>query len=320
VIALAALWPAAAHADGAVMVVGSMSPRDREIVLDTVKLESTALSFRFSASGFGRDAADAALECLKNKAGWTCVEPIARGKDQLFVIQVDSDRSAGAPTTIVTARLFNVGTEADPPVTRNCEMCNEDALRRTVSDVSRDLLQRAAARSGRTRLTIHTRPRGARLMLDSKPIPNTEAPLPTYPGKHTLVIQLEGHEPATREIVAVEGATTDTAVDLIAVRGAPVVDRTPHPSRFLPGLAIGIGGAAIISGTVLIVLDQDPDPKGPQQPRFYDTAQFGVATLAAGFVIAATGVYFLMRPHATSTATLAPLPGGGAAIGWAGRF
>jgi hypothetical protein len=156
-------------------------------------------------------------------------------------------------------------------------------------------------------------------MLDSKPISNTEAALATYPGKHTLVVQLEGHEPATREVVAVEGATTDTIVDLVAVRGAPVVDHTSHPSRFLPGLAIGIGGAAIVSGTVLIVLDQDPNPMGPQQPRFYDTAKLGAATLAAGVVLAATGVYFLMRPHATSTATLAPLPGG-AAIGWAGRF
>jgi hypothetical protein len=303
------------------MVIGNVSPRDREIILDTVKLESTALSFRFSPASLARDATDAVLACLQDKAPWGCAAPIVR-KDQLLIVQVDSDRSAGAPTTIVTAHLLAAGSEADSAVPRNCEMCNEDALRRTVSDVSRDLLQRAAVRTGRTRLTIHSRPPGARIMLDGKPIPTSDAPLATYPGKHALVVQLAGHEPATREVVAVEGANTEVSVDLVAVRGvaAPEVDRTSHPSRFLPGLAIGIGGAAIVSGTVLIILDQDPSPSGPQQARYYDTAKVGVVTLAAGVVVAAAGVYFLMHPHASSTATIAPLPGGGAAIGWAGRF
>ena len=59
--------------------------------------------------------------------------------------------------------------------------------------------------------------------------------------------------------------------------------------------------------------------RGPQQPHYYDTAPLGIVSLAAGVAVAGAGIYFLVRPRATSLATVAPLPGG-AAVGWAGRF
>lgn len=314
--ALAVAAPGLARADGAVMIVGSVSPRDREVIIDTIKLEGTALSFRFSAPPVARDVAEASAACVKDRAPWTCVAPAIRGKDQLIIIDVDSDRSAGAPMTIVTAHLLTAGAEAASFASRNCAMCNEEALKRIVSELSRDLLQRAATRSGRTRLAIRSSPAGAQVTLDGAPVDFADG-IATYPGKHTLVLQLPGYAPRARDVMAIDGRTTEVMVALDPLRARP--DEHRRASQFLPGLAIGLGCAAIATGALLIYFDQDPDPHGRQQPDFYNTATAGTVVLAAGVLAAGTGAYFLLRPRATSTAILAPLPGG-AAIGWAGHF
>jgi len=314
--ALIAAWPGArARADGAVLVVGKVSPRDREVIVDTVRGEGTALALKFSSSIFSRDAADAAVACLKDRTPWSCVASAIRGKDQLVIVEVDSDLGAGAPMTIVTAHLLTAGAEDETFANRNCAMCNEDALKRAVGDLSRDLLQRAATRTGRTRLAIHTAPGGAQVMLDGAPAGAAGDTMVTYPGRHTVLVQLRGHAPLTRDVVAIDGKTIELSIDLAPAR----IRRDDRPSQFLPGLAIGVGGAAMAVGGLMILFDQDPQPRGPQQPHFYDTATAGTVSFAAGLVLASAGLYFALRPAATSTATVAPVPGG-AAIGWAGRF
>lgn len=334
-VAVIAVWPAAtAHAEGAVMVAGRVSPHDREVIVDTVRGEGTAVSLRFSSSVFGRDAADASMACLKDKAPWSCVSLTVRGKDQIVIVEVDSDRGAGAPMTIVTAHLLTAGAEDESFATRNCEMCNEDALRRTVSDLCRALLQRAAARTGRTRLAVHSRPDGAQITLDGTAVNPTAGPAATFPGRHTVVLQLPGYAPLTREVVAIDGRATEVTLDLEPA--AQVVhDERRHGSQFLPGLAVGVGAAALAAGGLMIGFDQDPNRRGQQQPHYYDTAPLGVVTAATGAVLAGIGVYYLLRSPSAgstgsaggtastrstgSTATLTPLPGG-AAVGWAGRF
>ena len=75
--ALVAVWPSsAARADGAVMVAGKVSPHDRDVIVETVRGEGTALSLRFSSSVFSRDAAEASVACLKDRAPWSCVAAV----------------------------------------------------------------------------------------------------------------------------------------------------------------------------------------------------------------------------------------------------
>jgi hypothetical protein len=223
--------------------------------------------------------------------------------------------------TLVTAHLLTAGAEAESFASRDCAMCNEEALRRTAGDLGRDLLQRAVARTGRTRLAIRSRPDRAQITLDGEPAGATDATLATYPGKHTIELHTPGYAAASREVIAVNGATVDVAIPLEAeplrpARRDPGSPGAPAGSRLLPGLVIATGAAAIIAGGLLIAVDQDPSP---QQRYYYDTARYGVASLAAGAVVAGAGIYLWLRPRASSAAAVAPVPGG-AALGWAGRF
>jgi hypothetical protein len=311
-----------ARADGAVLVVGAASPRDRDIIVDAIQGAGRALSLRFSAAA-GRDATDASVACLRDQTPWTCVAPVIRGKDQLVIVEVDSDHGGGAPMTVVTAHLLTAGAEAESFASRGCAMCNDEALKRTVGDLGRDLLQRAVARTGRTRLAIRSRPDRAQITLDGEPAGATDATLATYPGKHMIELRMPGYTAASLELVAVAGTTVDVAIPLQPAPprpgprpGDPGSPDAPAGSRRLPALVIGAGAAAIIAGGLLIAFDQDPSP---QQRYYYDTAKYGVASLAAGVVVAGAGLYLWLRPRASSAAAVAPVPGG-AALGWAGRF
>lgn len=308
-----------ARADGAVLVVGAASPRDRDIVVDAIQSAGRALSLRFSAAA-GRDAADASVACLHDQTPWSCVAPVIRGKDQLVIVEIDSDRGGGAPMTRVTAHLLTAGAEAESFASRGCAMCNDEALKRTVGDLGRDLLQRAVARSGRTRLAIRSRPDRAQILLDGEPAGATDATLATYPGTHTIELRTPGYAATTRAVIAVDGTTVDVAIPLQPQGRRPDRDPgspdAPPRSRLGPGLVIGAGVAAIVAGGLLIAFDQDPSP---DQRYYHDTAKYGAASLVAGGLVAGAGIYLWLRLRASSAAAVAPVPGG-AAIGWAGRF
>jgi PEGA domain len=306
------------------MVVGAVSPRDRDIIVDSIKVAGTALSWKFSAPAFSRDAVDASVGCLNDKAPWSCIPPTVRTNEQLVIVEIDSERVADAPMTIVTAHVLASGTESDSTDSRYCEMCNEDALKRAVGELGRTLLQNAAERTRRTKLAIHSSPSRAWILLDGKPVGITDLTRATFPGKHTISFLLQGYRTETRDVVVVEDKTLDVSVELKPEASAPT-DAGDHgqrpglPPRFFSKLAIGAGGAAMLAGGLLIAFDQDPDPHGPQSRYYYNTAGLGVATLGVGALVAGAGIYFLTRPHVTSTATVTALPGGGA-IGWAARF
>jgi hypothetical protein len=296
-VAVIVAWMTAqARADGAVMVVGKVTPRDRDVIVDAIRGVGTALSLRFSAAP-GRDAADASA-CLRDQAPWSCVAAMVRGKDQLVIVEVDSDHGAGAPITIVTAHLLIAGAEDESFASRNCAMCNEDALKRTVGDLSRDLLQRAVARAGRTRLAIRSVPDRAQLVVDGAPAGATDTTLATYPGRHVVEVSVPGYAPASRDVVAIAGATVEIEIALArdARPTAVVVAPAEHPadggSRWLAKLAVATGGAAIVTGGLLYALS----PRGDVEHRyFYSTRPPGVVSMIAGAAVALPGLYFWLR-------------------------
>jgi hypothetical protein len=93
------------------------------------------------------------------------------------------------------------------------------------------------------------------------------------------------------------------------------------PSPLFPKVALGLGGAALVAGFLMIALDedQDLDPRRPQSPSYHDTAGAGVFLFVVGAIAAGTGTYFLLPDRHAPAPIVTPLPGGGA-VGWTGRF
>jgi len=312
-----------ARADGAIMIAGKLSPREHDVIVDTLESVAAAMTWKLTAPPFGRDAIDAALACLKNRAVWRCVAPGIRDSDQLVVVQVDGERTAGAATIVVTVHVVTAGSDGEFFASRYCEVGSEEALKRAVADLGKQLLQEAAERTGRTRLAIRSHPDKAWIVLDGKTVGATNTTRATYPGTHTIMLRQVGYKTAVREVVATDGQTLDVAFDMepdpswISGSGNHLIPAR-HPPRIVPYVALGAGGAAIVTGALLIAFDEDPHPRGLQRSLYDDTARNGVISLAIGAAITGAGVYLLLREK-SPTPAITPLPGG-AAASWTGRF
>lgn len=328
VVAFHALSPAfTARADGIILVAGAASPRQRTIVVNAFEATANALQWKLTAPPLARELVDASVRCLADSAPWTCVAPEIRRNDQIVIVQLEIERGAKVPTTIATAHVLLAGIQGDVSASRYSETADEEAFRRSTADLSK-LLQEAAERTGRTKLVIRSKPDRAWVTLDGQNIGATEKTRATYPGPHTISVRRIGYKAMAREVVAIEGKVTTEDFDLepdgSSNETAMGSGNQSHPavasSRLLPKLAVAVGGAASAAGIFWLLYDEDPDPHGPQQRYYHDTSRYGYISLTVGLAVAGAGLYFWLRPDATSAPAVAPAHGGGTSAGWIWRF
>lgn len=98
----------------------------------------------------------------------------------------------------------------------------------------------------------------------------------------------------------------------------PISEGRPRTNLMPLGL-MAAGGVALLTGGILIAIDQDPDPVGTQQPTYRDTATSGAVIGLAGAAAVATGVYLWMQDRKHG-APVAAVTHDAAVVGWAGRF
>ncbi len=89
-------------------------------------------------------------------------------------------------------------------------------------------------------------------------------------------------------------------------------------ARWMPLALMGVGGAALLAGGIMIAIDEDVDPVGKQHENIRDTATGGVVIGLAGAAALGAGVYLWMRDK--QSAPVAAVSRDGAYVGWIGRF
>lgn len=99
---------------------------------------------------------------------------------------------------------------------------------------------------------------------------------------------------------------------------AAVVVEAPPPN-YLPYAVIGAGGAVLVTGLVLVALDQSPDPHGAQAMTLRDTETTGIVLALVGAAAAGAGGYLWWRDH-HGGAPVAAVTHDAALVGWSGRF
>jgi tetratricopeptide (TPR) repeat protein len=180
------------------------------------------------------------------------------------------------------------------------------------------------ARARPATLVVSSTPVGAAIAIDGNPTGRTTpAEIEVPPGDHTIVFSMEGHDDSTATVTATFGARHDVNGTLVARpaepeqlgseddifggAGDPVGDDTPPPevvdddaapSYTAAKIFAGIGGAALVAGTVLgfLALSEQSDfdampsaetaDRGERLALFADVA-FGVAaaSLITGIIL-----------------------------------
>jgi hypothetical protein len=185
---------------------------------------------------------------------------------------------------------------------------------------------------------------GVTLTLDGKPFAACPATTTRRlePGHHQLVGTKRGLLPRTVEVVVFGGKTERVAIDLDPLaKGAKVVHRWPG---YVPWVAFGVGAALVGAGTLLQVnagtqmdsydlrIDEIctrrcapgtiPDDVEDIRRGAELKSAIGVSMLVAGAATVATGavLMYLNRGRTVYPESITPLPGGGAALTWGGRF
>jgi hypothetical protein len=239
--------------------------------------------------------------------------------DRLVVVQVGMERM----DTVLSVHVITAVNEADSTANFFCNACDEGSLKVAASDVTRRMLRAAAERSGKTKISIKSRPDRAWINLDGTLIGSTNTIKATYPGEHTVMLTRSGYLTATRTIVVKEGETAQLIVDLELAPGS-IIDRSGDQrvssSRLAPKLLAGAGAVALIGGAVYS-FTVDPPSSGKQPRYLYSGPALGVA--AAGGAALGIGLYLWLRPGSGAAAPTAPAvspqPGGGV-LGWSTSF
>ena len=207
------------------------------------------------------------------------------------------------------------------PITarRTCEDCSEGVLRTTIDAMLLDLAKQSPGFMGRIKAVSD--PAGVTVLLDNQTIGVTPIERDVAVGPHKARLVKDGRMGDEKSVTVEAGATVE--LKLLQPPAAPKEEVAPmptgpteKPSRALPITLIATGALAIGAATVMYIKG---GPTGDMQ-RYKDFRTPGYFVGAGGGVLVIVGVTWILATRQSSGPTVGMAPGGGATIGWAGRF
>ncbi len=331
----------AAAGETAIVVSGSAPLHQREIASTAILRAAAAVpGTRIVAAGLSADEIAVVVKCMADSEPWVCMNSTLRSKgvERLAVVSIDTQPgSDGSPVIVIAEQVVAASIFAPIGDRRSCERCTDELLGKLAGELTRDVLREVATRSGRTMVSIKSVPRGARITFDQKAAGAADRSFHTYPGTHTVTLDLDGYQTVDRSVEAIEGKTEEIRVTLQPAPGARAPndghrndpdeatgprDRLARLPRSVPWLCIAAGGAAAVAGLILVSTDDKPssDPTSEHSRYYYSTREPGIAMMIGGALTIGFGLYVRHRQNAAgSTVTAAPLHGG-AAVHWTRAF
>lgn len=178
--------------------------------------------------------------------------------------------------------------------TEQCSLCGASEVGE-IAEVQAAVLRRKLDELvlGPPVLVIESTPTRASVQVDGQAVGTTPLRHEVTPGDHVVRIGKDGHGWQERSFGAVAGVEEQMSVTL-----APIVRQWKPKARKWGWALISIGSAAIVTGAVLVAIDERPyqarckgdDVDGFGNCRFtYDTLAGGIAALVSGVAVAATG-------------------------------
>lgn len=261
--------PARADAEKVVLLVsGDATPHERDLAGATFEAIARNAGLAVARSGFTVREASGISACVTAPRAWSCATPTVRGKglDHVAIISLAHDTTPdSSPMVVITEQVLVARLDAAVVAQRFCVRCTDDVLTSTTTELTRSVLQEIAVRSGRTVAAIKSTPRGARILFDGQSMGATDRSFNTFPGVHTVVLELDGYHQETRTIEAALDRTSELSIVMRRLDASPTdahgsgsVTSTGTHSSLAPKLAIGIGAAAVAAGAVVLAFNQAP--------------------------------------------------------------
>lgn len=214
-----------------------------------------------------------------------CAQGVVAARSKTDVVVYGEARKSRT-TSATVLQLYWISKDKEPVgMRRACEECNPGVMRSVVEEVLGLI-----GTFKRGRVAIHSKPEGLTVLVDNENVGITpiERELPV--GQHQITLMHNG-ERAGEKTVRVQ---PDLAAEIMIPVTLRVVTPDPehHGSRVVPGIALGIGGAAIVAGAVLYLTSEVDDGS---KPRYRDTKPLGIGVAAGGAVL--VGIGFIGWTH-----------------------
>lgn len=307
---------------GVIAIGGNVEEHDGEAIRLGLTTAAQAAGWQLPGKPSTKKELAALLRCLDLSEPWGCIPaPLtAQGVRHVLAVAAEKQQAEnGAPVVVFTVSLIATSPQALLVRQRFCEHCSEEKLTLAASEVTRQLLEELAVRTGRTILEVKSTPSGARILLDGVSIGATNGTFNTYPGSHTVILEKPGYLTQNLSVKAEEGKTAEVSVVLRqSLVVAPTKEPQPsQPSRWIPLTFIGAGAASIgAAGTLLYIGAQD----GPDDKRLRPRATtVGLVAGIAGVASLGTGLYLWLLGTRRTGPTASYLANG-ATVGWHGTF
>lgn len=321
----------------AVLVVQTKgTARDQDVAAEAVTQAVTSAGWTLSSRTFAPRELDELGKCPVADRPWACFSKTVRDATirRLALLSLEAQTAPdGSPMTVVTVMVASAEQEnVAYSGRRYCQACSPGSLSKLTTAAAREVLDKMYLDSGRTYLQVKSRPAGALVEVDGKPMGVTDASFEILPGKHRVDIKHPAYPPQTRWVEAAEDRTAIVTIAFDnAVAPTPTVpeDSTareaaarkeaareearrrkeqeahpPRPSLLVPKAVVAAGALLIAGGALAIVLDEDEPGKGPplnESPSqsYRNTAPLGAGMLIAGAVVAGAGGWWWWRSSST---------------------
>ena len=303
---LVALTPAA-HADSVGVVVtgdATIQPQLAAQLEDWLRQRGNVLV----PSPLPSDAITSLLDCFVVE-DLACARKVVERKSKtphMVFAKVDlADATTGMRDVTITAYWFD--PDADPvAVRRACASCTDAKVLALTDELMSSLAGKGRSEVGQ--ITLTTTPAGARVMIDGKSVGVTPLTHSLPPGPHELTISSVGHADATRSVTIARGETAAVEVKLT---------RASQPRGKFPIVALGLGGAMMLTG---IVLYASSEKDTGEKPEYRDTRALGLTLGVVGLAAVGVGAYMLLRSDPSAEGPTVAVVPGGATVGWGTQF
>ena len=185
--------------------------------------------------------------------------------------------------------------------TARCQGCGAVQAVGTAVQATGDLLIQAGQNQG-SRIKVRSRPGGALVLIDEVPRGVTDMAFGVKPGRHTVVLKLDGFITTTHPVEVKPGAEATVDVNLAPATPAATPDGEGGgalPPRVFKWVALGAAVATLGAGIALLVMDgQETCDKAHEHyvcPERYETMTPGIALVATGAALGgASGLLFYL--------------------------